>query len=117
MCRERRAKRIGGGTERDAEGISDNLEDVAMMFRGGRSVAHGAVPAQPSIASGHRSHRAVLPSMSVKRNVTVPDGGSHESGSGPDSMSQHWVLPSVQRAVREKLHILVVGDAIMARPR
>ncbi len=61
---------LGGIGEDGADGVADGLEDVALV--GGDAGAQQGVVAghRCAIAAGCRSHRFVLPSMSVNSNVT-----------------------------------------------
>ena len=74
---ERRGHRIRSGGERGLHRIADHFEErrrrgVSMAAR--KSVRWRATAA--AIAAWSRSQSAVLPSMSVKRKVTVPEGRS-----------------------------------------
>src|SRR5262245_24893303 len=65
--------------EGSTELIADRLEEGASMLKEGRP--HQLVVASASrMASGWRSQKRVLPSIFVKRNVTVPVGSSAIDG-------------------------------------
>ena len=81
LCRERllerrgRGERVPGGRERGRHAVTHPREDVTAM--GGDRLLEDLVVADHGSLhrTGSCSHRRVEPSRSVRRNVTVPEGG------------------------------------------
>ena len=98
LCIEGRGYGIRGGGEGGLDGIADDFEEHAMVCLDCCPQRVWWRSTAVAIAAWSRSQSAVLPSMSVKRKVTVPEGRSGMVRL--QTLGGTWCLPIVARGVQ-----------------